>query len=98
MRPPGIDAAKMLRVEIARPPGDIGTMAGEMNHVLAGAAAGLDHVACFAGKKLPQYSPDHLMITVKRRSIETAVGLNPSAIPAELHDKLRHAVLPITRG
>jgi hypothetical protein len=38
------------------------------------------------------------MITVKRRSIETAVGLNPSAIPAELHDKLRHAVLPITRG
>ena len=39
---------QMRLVEVARPPGDVGAMAGEMHHMLAGAAAGLQHVAGFA--------------------------------------------------
>ena len=65
-----------------------------MDHMLAGAAAGLDHVAGFAGKKLLQYRPDRLMVAVKRRRVETAVRLDRPAVLAEFHDKFSHGVLP----
>ena len=42
MRAPRLDAPQMLLVEIARPPGDVRRVAREMDHMLAGAAAGLD--------------------------------------------------------
>ena len=64
-----------------------------MHHVLAGAAAGLDHVAGFACKKWLQHRPDRLMVAMKRRGIETAVGFDRPAILAELHDKLSHRIL-----
>src|SRR5258705_5941231 len=40
LRAPCRDARQMLRAEIARPPGDIGGLAGEGDDMLAGAAAG----------------------------------------------------------
>ena len=67
-------------------------MAGEIDHMLAGAAAGLDHVAGFAGEKSLQHRPDRLMVAVKRRRIETAVGLDRPAILAEFHDILSHDI------
>ena len=70
-----------------------GKWRAKCDHVLAGAAAGLDHIAGFAGEKLLQNRPDRLMVAVKCRRIETAVGLDRPAILAEFHDKFGHAVL-----
>ena len=84
----------MLFVEIARPPDDIGRVAGEIDHMLAGAAAGFDDVAGFAREKSLQYRPDGLMIAVKRRRVETAVGLDRPAVLAEFHDIFSHNTLP----
>src|ERR1700755_841437 len=93
MRAPRLDAPEMLFVEIARPPDDVRSMSGEMDHVLAGAAGCPDHVAGFARKKWLQHRPDRLMVAMKRRRIETAVGFDRPAILAELHDKLSHRIL-----
>src|ERR1700722_10522131 len=98
MRPPRHDAFKMLIVEIAWPPGDFRNMAGEIHHVLAGAAAGLDHVPGFPGKEALQHLPDGLMIAVKGRSIEAAVGLDRPAVLAEFNDIFCHDTLQITGG
>jgi hypothetical protein len=65
--------------------------------MLAGAAAGLDHVTGFVGKELLQHRPDRLMVAVKRRGIETAVGFDRPAVLAEFHDIFRHGILPIGR-
>ena len=63
--------------------------------MLAGAAAGLQHVAGFAGEELLQHRPDRRMVAVERRRIEPAVGLDRPAILAEFHDIFRHrALLP----
>src|ERR1700688_4770021 len=90
MRPPCIDAFEMLFVEIARPPNDPRGMAGELHHMLAGAAAGLDHITGFPGQELLQYRPDRLMVAVERRRVETAVRLQRPAVLAELHDIFSH--------
>ncbi len=66
-----------------------------MHHMLTGAAAGLDHIAGFSGKKPLQHRPDRLMIAMKRRSIEPAVGFDRLAIPAEFDDKFRHRNAPV---
>ena len=63
--------------------------------MLAGAAAGLDHVTGFAGKELLQHRPDRLMVAVKRRGVETAVGFDRPAVLAEFHDIFRHGILPV---
>src|SRR6267378_5492756 len=92
MRPPGIDALQMLRVEIAGPPDDFGGAAGEIDHVLAGAAAGLDHIAGFSGKEWLQHRPDRAMIAVKRRCIEAAVRFDRPAVLAEFDDIVSHNI------
>ena len=80
MRPPRRDALEVLLVEIARPPGNFRNMAGEIDHVLAGAAARLHYVAGFPGKELLQHRTDRAMIAVKCRRVETTVGLDRPAI------------------
>jgi hypothetical protein len=65
-----------------------------MDHMLARAAADLQHLAGFAGEEFLQYRPDRLMVAVKGGGIEPAVGLDPPAIFTEFHDKLRHVTLP----
>src|SRR5580692_4092855 len=90
MRPPRGNAFQVLRVEITRPPGDVGGMAGEIDHMLAGAAAGLDHVTGFAGEELQQYGADRLMVAMKRRRVETAVRFDRPPVLAEFHDIFRH--------
>jgi hypothetical protein len=72
-------------------------MTGKMDHMLAGAAAGFQDVARFAGEERFQYGPNRLMVAMERRSIETAIGLDPAAILSEFHHKLRHATLPVHR-
>ena len=69
-------------------------MAGEIDHVLAGAAAGLNHVAGFAGKKLLQHGPDRLMVAVKCRRVEAAVGFDRPAVLTEFNDIFSHDRLP----
>src|SRR6476659_9829289 len=71
MRPPCRDAFEMLLVEVARPPRDFGNMPREIDHMLAGAAAGLKHVAGFPLKKWLQHRADRLMVAVERRRVET---------------------------
>jgi hypothetical protein len=65
-------------------------MFGEIDHMLAGAAAGLDHVAGFAGKEFLQARPDRPMIAVIGRRVEAAVGWNRTAVPAEFDDVFSH--------
>src|ERR1700676_2226802 len=93
MRPPRGNAFQMLLVEIARPPGDVRHMAGEIDHMLAGAAAGLDRVAGFAGKEFLQYRPDRLMVAVERRRVEPAAGLDSPSVLAEFNDIFSHDIL-----
>src|SRR2546423_4634733 len=83
----------MLLVEIARPPGDFRTMAGELGYMLAGAAAGFQHVAGFSGKELLQHRPDRLMVAVKRRRVEPTAGFDRPSILAEFHDIFSHLTL-----
>src|SRR6266446_10325852 len=93
MRPPRRDALEMLLVKIARPPGTFRNMAGEIDHMLARAAAGLHHVTGFPGKKLLQHRTDRALAAVKRRRVETTVGFDRPAILAEFHDIFSHDVL-----
>ncbi len=72
-----------------------GSAAGKIDHMLAGAAAGLDHVTGFAGKELLQHRPDRLMVAMKRRRVEAAVGFDRPAVLAEFHDIFRHGILPV---
>src|SRR5437879_73684 len=93
MRPPRRDAFEMLLVEITRPPGDFGTAAGEIDHMLAGAAAGLQDVAGFTGEEWLQHRPDRLMVAVERRRVKATVGLDRPAVLAEFHDIFSHETL-----
>ena len=70
-------------------------MAGEMNHVLAGAAADFHHVAGLAGEEFLQHRPDRLMVTMKRGRVQPAIGLHPPAILSKLHDKIGHRSLAL---
>ena len=83
MGTPRLDALQMRFIEIARPPGDAGRMTGEIVHdVLAGAAAGFQHVAGLAVEELFQHSPDRRMVAVEGRGIEPAVRLDGPAVLA----------------
>ena len=56
----------------------------------------IDHgcpVAGFAGEELLEHGSDRLMITVKRRSVETAVGFYFPPVLAEFHDIFSHDIL-----
>jgi hypothetical protein len=68
-------------------------MLREINHMLAGTAAGLHDIPGFAGKEAFQYRPDCLMVTVECRCVETTVGFDPAAVLAEFHDKFSHEIL-----
>ena len=61
-------------------------MAGEMDHVLAGSTADLDHVARPSGEVFFERGPERLVIAMERRRIEAAVGLDPPAVPAKFND------------
>ncbi len=91
---PGRDAFQVRRAEIARPPDDVGVLPGEIHHVLAGAAAGFQHVARPAGEKFFQHRPDRLVVAMERRRVEPAVRFGRPAIPAELGDMLHHETSP----
>src|ERR1700716_4700417 len=68
-------------------------MTGEIDHVLAGAAAGLKHRAGFPRKARLQHVSDRLMIAVERRRVETAVGFDRPSVLAEFHDIFSHQTL-----
>src|SRR5690242_229356 len=89
MRAPRRDAFQMRVVEIARPPDDARTVRREMNHVLAGAAAGLQHVAGFTCEKFLQHCPDRSVIAMKGRGVHPAVDFAPPIL-AEFDHILRH--------
>jgi hypothetical protein len=61
-----------------------------MHDMLAGAAAGLDDVAGFAGEEWLQHRPDRRMVAVECRRIEPAVRFDRPAILAELHHIFGH--------
>jgi hypothetical protein len=86
MNAPGLDALEVALVEIAGPPDQAGRVAGEVDHVLPGSAAELDHVAGAAGKMLFQYRPERFVIAMKRGCIEAAIRLDPPAVPAKFDD------------
>ena len=65
-------------------------MTGQIDHMLAGAAAGFDHIAGFAGKERLQHCPDRFMIAVKCRRVEAAVGFHRPAVLAKFHDIFNH--------
>ena len=65
-------------------------MTGEIHHMLAGTAAGLDHVAGLVREIALQYRPDRLMVAVERGRVEAPVGLDPPAILAKFHDIFSH--------
>src|SRR5258707_12677162 len=94
MLQPRADAVQVRLVGIARPPGDVGGVAGKMHHMLAGAAAGLQHVAGFAGEEFLQDEPDRRVIAVERRSVQPAVGFDWPAILAEFRHIFRHGHSP----
>src|SRR3954447_17099282 len=98
MHAPCLDALHMALVEIARPPDEIRRLAGELDHVLAGSTADLDHVPDAAGEMLLQSRPDRLVIPVKSRCIETAVGLDAPAVPAEFNDIVSQLTSPKKEG
>ncbi len=73
-------------------------MKRKIDDMLAGTAAGFDHVAGFAGKEFFQHRPDGLMVAVKCRRVETAVGFDPPAVLAEFHDIISHvSSAPLSR-
>jgi hypothetical protein len=76
----------MALVKVARPPHEIGRMAGEMDHVLAGSTADLDHVARPPSEVLSERRPARLVIAMEGRRIETAVRFDPPAVPAKFND------------
>jgi hypothetical protein len=66
-----------------------------MHHMLAGAAAGLQHIAGFTGEECLQHRPDRPMVAVERCRIQPPIGLDRPAILAEFDYILRHhALLP----
>ena len=62
-----------------------------MHHMLAGAAAGLQHVAGFAGEEFPQDRPDRRVVAVERRRVEPAIGFNRLAGTGEFGTMFSHS-------
>jgi hypothetical protein len=69
-------------------------MAGEIHRVLTRSAATFHHVTGFSLKAPPQHRPDRLMIAVKGRRIEAAIGLGRPRVPTEFDDMVSHHQLP----
>src|SRR5690606_19425685 len=90
---PRRDAAEMMIVEIARPPGDAGRVPREESYVLSGAAAGLEHIACLAAQEFFENRPDRDMVAVKRRRVETVIGCPRPAVVADVRI-VGHGTLP----
>jgi hypothetical protein len=88
--PPCLDALQMLVVQVARPPGDGRKMAGEIDHVLAGAAADLDDIAGFAGEEWPQRRADRPVDCDEGRRVEPAAGSRATTVLAEFDDIVDH--------
>jgi hypothetical protein len=88
----------MVFVEIAWPPGDIGKTAGKLDHMLAGAATGLNGVPGFTGKESLQDGTDRLVVTMEGRRVEPTVCLKTAAILAKFNHIVSHSGLPELRA
>ncbi|MGY3032015.1 hypothetical protein ACVIIV_001185 [Bradyrhizobium sp. USDA 4354] len=88
------DALEVALVEVARPPDQVGCVAGEMNHMLAGSTAELHHVAGSTGQMLFQRRPNRFVIAVEGRRVEPAIRLDPSAVPAKFDDIFSQVTSP----
>jgi hypothetical protein len=73
----------MPHVEIAGPPDEVRRVTGEVNHVLAGSAADLDHLSRSISEMSRQHRPERSVVAMECRRIQPAVGLDPTAVPAE---------------
>jgi len=80
----------MLVVEIARPPGDIRGLPREVDRVLAGPAAGFQHVTGFPGKVALQDRPDRLVVAMECGCVQPAVRLDRPPVLAKLDHIFRH--------
>ena len=67
---------------------------GQVDDMLAGAAAELDGVSGLSGEELHQHGADRLMVAVKGRRVEPPVSFAPTAILAEFNDIFRHGLPP----
>ena len=94
MLAPGRDAFQMLFIVVARPPGNAGGALRKVHHMLAGAAAGLQHVAGLASQESRKHRPDRLVIAVVGSGIEPPIGLLWPPILAEFDHIFRHDKLP----
>ena len=72
--PPGLDAGEMRRVDIARPPGELRRASRKRGGVLPGAAAEFQHVARLRAQEAGYRRPDGVVVAVKGRAIQPAVG------------------------
>ena len=69
-------------------------MTGEVDHVLAGSTADLDHVARSSIEMLVERRPDRLVIAMEGWRIETPVGLDATAVPAKFNDIFSQLMSP----
>src|SRR5262249_51615616 len=90
MGAPRGDACEMPFVEIARPPGDIGRLACEVDRVLAGAAASFQYVSRFRGQVSLQDRPYRLMVAMECRRVQSAIHLDRPPVPAKFDHVVRH--------
>src|SRR5690349_24127033 len=91
---PCLNAFEMLFVKIARPPGDIRKMAGQIDHMLAGAASDLDRFARCSSEVLFDDGADSFMVTMEGGRVEPAVGFARATVLSEFDDIFRHGALP----
>jgi hypothetical protein len=67
-------------------------MTGEVDDMLAGAAADLNGISGCCGEELHQHGADRLMVAVKGRRVEPSVGFARTAILTEFNDIFRHGL------
>src|SRR5689334_21903732 len=91
MGAPGLDAPKMLLIEVARPPRDFGHMPREVDRVLPGAAADFNNVTIFRRQVSLQHASDGLVVAVVCRRVETAVRLDRPPVLAEFDEIFSHS-------
>src|SRR5262245_33004984 len=84
------NALEVRIVNIARPPVDPRHPSGKCSCVLTGATADLKETAALRQKKPADRRPDRLMVAVKSRRVEAAIGLRRRSRLAVLDDEFWH--------
>src|SRR5262245_14075670 len=90
MGAPRGNALEMRIVDIARPPVNPRHPSGECSCVLTGATADLKEIAALRRKKPADRCPDRLMVAMKGRRVEAAIGLRRRSRLAVLDDEFWH--------